>query len=132
MLVISKKFHTEDVSEALVNLILNNQHICDIELLNEYPDMIVIVDIDSGRYIDTNQRVQKKCKKSNKELKEITIYDTANPNTHKEIDIFLKYAKKYKKVLPYEKHNIDSENHPFDFYVDGIVIRDNLLLWEAH
>ena len=132
MLVISKKFHTEDVSEALVNLILNNQHICDIELLNEYPDMIVIVDIDSGRYIDTNQRVQKKCKKSNKELKEITIYDTANPNTHKEIDIFLKYAKKYKKVLPYEKHNIDSENHPFDFHVDGIVIRDNLLLWEAH
>ena len=128
----SKKFHTEEVSEALVNLILNNQHICDIELLNEYPDMIVIVDIDSGRYIDTNQRTQKKCKKSNKELKEITIYDTANPNTHKEIDIFLKYAKKYKKVLPYEKHNIDSENHHFDFHVDGIVIRDNLLLWEAH
>ena len=128
----SKTFHTEEVSEALVNLILNNQHICDIELLDEYPDMIVIVDIDSGRYIDTNQRVQKKCKKSNKELKEITIYDTANPNTHKEIDVFLKYAKKYKKVLPYEKHNIDSENHPFDFHVDGIVIRDNLLLWEAH
>ena len=128
----SKTFHTEEVSEALVNLILNNQHICDIELLDEYPDMIVIVDIDSGRYIDTNQRVQKKCKKSNKELKEITIYDTANPNTHKEIDIFLKYAKKYKKVLPYEKHNIDSENNPFDFHVDGIVIRDNLLLWEAH
>ena len=128
----SKKFHTEEVSEALVNLILNNQHICDIELLDEYPDMIVIVDIDSGRYIDTNQRTQKRCKKSNKELKEITIYDTANPNTHKEIDIFLKYAKKYKKVLPYEKHNIDSENHPFDFHVDGIVIRDSLLLWEAH
>ena len=127
----SKTFHTEEVSEALVNLILNNQHICDIELLDEYPDMIVIVDIDSGRYIDTNQRVQKKCKKSNKELKEITIYDTANPNTHKEIDIFLKYAKKYKKVLPYEKHNIDSENHPFDFHVDGIVIRDNLFLWEV-
>ena len=128
----SKTFHTEEVSEALVNLILNNQHICDIELLDEYPDMIVIVDIDSGRYIDTNQRVQKKCKKSNKELKEITIYDTANPNTHKEIDVFLKYAKKYKKVLPYEKHNIDSENHPFDFHIDGVVIRDNLLLWEAH
>ena len=61
----SKKFHTEEVSEALVNLILNNQHICDIELLDEYPDMIVIVDIDSGRYIDTNQRTQKRCKKSN-------------------------------------------------------------------
>ena len=127
----SKKFHTEEVSEALVNLILNNQHICDIELLDEYPDMIVIVDIDSGRYIDTNQRVQKKCKKSNKELKEITIYDTANPNTHKEIDIFLRYAKKYNKVMPYEKHNIDSENHSFDFHVDGIVIRDNLFLWEV-
>ena len=127
-----KQFDTEEVSKALVDLMLNSQHICDIELLDEYPDMIVIVDIDSGRYIDTNQRAQEKCKKSNRELKEITIYDTANPNTHKEIDIFLRYAKKYNKVMPYEKHNIDSENHPFDFHVDGIVIRDNLLLWEAH
>ena len=117
------------IANALVNLLINKQDICDIDFLENYPDMIVIVSIEDGKYLDTNKKTQLMCKKTNEELKKMTIYDTSETKWHKELDVFLKYARKYKKVLPYEKHNLNSDEEVFEFHVDGIVYKDNLLLW---
>ena len=120
---------TNVITDALVNLLINKQEICAIDFLENYPDMIVIVNVEDGKYLDTNKKTQEMCKKTNKELKKMTIYDTSETKWHKELDVFLKYARKYKKVLPYEKHNLNTDKECFDFRVDGIVYEDNLLLW---
>ena len=120
---------TDVITDALVNLLINKQEICAIDILENYPDMIVIVNVEDGKYLDTNKKTQEMCKKTNEELKKMTIYDTSETKWHKELDVFLKYARKYKKVLPYEKHNLNENEECFDFHVDGIVYKDNLLLW---
>ena len=88
---------TDTITDALVNLLINKQNICDIDFLENYPDMIVIVSIEDGKYLDTNKKTQIMCKKTNEELKKMTIYDTTEAKWHKELDVFLKYARKYKK-----------------------------------
>jgi hypothetical protein len=119
----------DSVIDSLINLLINKKEICSIDFLENYPDMIVIISAEDGKYLDTNKKTQEMCRKTNKELKKMTIYDTSEAKWHKELDVFLKYARKYKKVLPYEKHNLNSDEEVFEFHVDGIVYKDNLLLW---
>ena len=92
---------TNVITDALVNLLINKQEICAIDFLENYPDMIVIVNVEDGKYLDTNKKTQEMCKKTNKELKKMTIYDTSENKWHKELDVFLKYARKYKNALTF-------------------------------
>lgn len=125
---------TEEISNALIKLLIDKQDIEKISILNNHHSMIVIVNINTGAYTDTNKKTQAICKKTNSELKKMTIYDTAKKGSHNEIDIFLKYARKYKKVLPFRKTNysdIDSKSSSFEFNIEGIVFEDSILLWQV-
>ena len=56
---------TNVITDALVNLLINKQEICVIDFLENYPDMIVIVNVEDGKYLDTNKKTQEMCKKTN-------------------------------------------------------------------
>ena len=60
---------TNVITDALVNLLITKKDSCAIDFLENYPDMILIVNVEDGKYLDTNKKTQEMCKKTTGGLK---------------------------------------------------------------